>query len=125
MKLLFLILSVMFFASCGSQEKEPAPSPVQPVPSPAPNPNPNPTPDPTQEFNATIKPILQKNCGGASCHTSGGARDAATASLANFTKGTSGSRIQSGNMPPSGSSQAGSFSAADKSTLLGFIAKYK
>jgi hypothetical protein len=128
-KFLLLFMMVLFGLSCGKESGDggysnpPAPQP-QPQPSPNPNPQPNPT-DPTQEFNTTVKPLLQKNCGGGNCHTSGGSRDAAIQSANNFIKGTSGQRIQSGNMPPSGTAQANNFSAADKSTLLGFIAKYK
>lgn len=122
-----LLVFIMVLIGCGKEtgaggyQNPPAP---QPQPTPIPNPDPNPT-DPAQEFNATVKPLLQKNCGGGNCHSSGGSRDAAIQSANNFIKGTSGQRIQSGSMPPSGTSQASNFSAVDKRTLLAFIAKYK
>ena len=77
------------------------------------------------DFQANVKPVLDRSCGGSSCHTSGTARDGLIKSGSALISSRAEGLVAANAMPKPGSAQAEQFSAGDKQTVLGFIVKYK
>ena len=102
MRLLFLLL----LASCGIE-----PSECRVVESQAPGGNGDQL---EQRFIVEIKPLTDRFC--LACHSNAPFLQSGSA----FKASSSQSRIQSGNMPQVGSSQASSFDAQSRAKLLNF-----
>jgi hypothetical protein len=119
----YVLYGVMCLAGCAEPEVNytPAPTPSPnpaPIPIPAPTPvTPRPTPAPggggdvEQEFQATVRPVLNQFC--TPCHA-----EAFTRSGAAFLASRSQEEVANGEMPLAGSSYAKSITAQDKQILL-------
>ena len=104
--------------TCPAPAPAPAPSPAPspapaPAPSPAPAPVPSPAPAPSGPTWSQVQAIIAKDC--ASCHN--GSTQPAFNTSAAFVSSPAAQYIQSGKMPP-----GGVIAAADKSTLLAYLA---
>lgn len=123
----YVLYGVMCLAGCAEPEVNytPAPTPSPnpaPIPAPAPAPpvsTPGPSPAPTtngdieQEFQTTVRPVLNQFC--TPCHA-----EAFTRSGAAFLASRSQDEVANGEMPLAGSSYAKSITAQDKQILLYF-----
>ena len=106
MKLLPVLLFVVWmYWACGRDDSPPARKPVSPPP-----------PIPTDKWTATIKPIMQENCGLSGCH----ANAPFVKTEAGFLASNAAKRIANGSMPPSYSPRFGQWSEDDKQTVLAF-----
>ena len=112
---IFIPVFLLLFSCGGGDDDSPQPSPGgQDIGSAA-----------LQEFNQTVSPVLQKSCAGASCHTSGTARDAIITSADGLLKSRADQLVAANKMPKPGSPQAEAFTGGDKQVILNFIQKYK
>ena len=105
-----VLLFCLMFVGCGDEEDNPSP--------------PSLPPENVQVFNAVVKPLAAKNCGGSKCHTSGAARDAVIQNAGSFLNGSACDRVKNGSMPVPGSPQAENFPDREKAIILGYCSKY-
>jgi hypothetical protein len=118
----YVLYGVMCLAGCAEPEvnytpaptpsPNPTPIPTQPAP-PGPSPASTPGGDIEQEFQATVRPVLNQFC--APCHA-----EAFTRNSTAFLASRSQDEVTNGEMPLAGSSYAKSITAQDKQILLYF-----
>lgn len=104
------VLTALGLMACGTQDKKSTDAATT-------------TTTTTLSFTTDINPILTTSCGTSSCHGAGSPFGVYVDGETAFKKSSSKARLDAGTMPQTGSTQAKSFTADNKSKILKFLAQ--